>query len=655
MSSKEHGKTPRTQTPLAKLTWDDLREWAGSKIVNRGKCYTGNVYDLAKTENSGFAAWVSGSEDYATSVKFDENGELDWSCSCPYDDGPCKHAVAVILAGLELEKSGGPIPLLDKESDLALVINGDGYEEDEFDDDEDEPEPEHPETAKPVALGKQTALMKILGQKSKDELLEMLMDVAGRHPEVKRRILENDQLNCGKTDKLIVSLKKEIRAVTSENAWYDHWWGEGNQPDYSHIQEQLAALLKKGHADAVVELGLALWKGGSEQVGESNDDGHTADEVASCLEVVFRAVTQSSMSRPKQLLWMINILLGDEYSLGDSCERFLNGGIYTKSDWSELAAELDRRLKTMPPPGSGYSGKYRRERIMLRLIQALERSGQKNEVLPLLEREVHATQCYTRLVDWLLEADQSEKARTWCIKGFRETIKDAPGIATNLQKRLRELADREQRFDLVAAYRAEDFFASPSARHYIELKKATEKIKCWSEVRTAALGFLECGRRPDCQSAMEEKTSWSLPRPEVYEGQGNKRFRRQYPDLDVLIDIAILEKRFADAIKLYQAQQSKGGWGIGRGLEVAEAVAKTHPDTSLGIWKKAAEGEIRQVKPKAYEVAAGYLRKLRKVYTETNRLPEWQSLLAALRAEHKAKRRLLEVLDDLESKRIIGK
>lgn len=273
----------------------------------------------------------------------------------------------------------------------------------------------------------------------------------------------------------------------------------------------------------------------------------------------------------------------------------------------------------------------------------------------MLEREVHATQCYTRLVDWLLEADQSEKARAWCIEGFRKTAKDAPGIAAALQKRLRELACREHRFDLAAAYRAEDFFASPSAKHYTELKNATEEIKCWPVVRTAALHFLESGHRPDLKSAKEEKAPWPLPRPEVAEGPDSKRFRPQYPDLDTLIDIAILEERFADAVKLYQAQQGKGRWGIGRGREVAEAVAKTHPDIALGIWKKAAEGEIGQVKPKAYEVAATYLRKMRKVYTDTNRLPEWQSLLGALRAEHKPKRRLLEVLDALENKRIIGK
>ena len=41
-----------------------------------------------------------------------------------------------------------------------------------------------------------------------------------------------------------------------------------------------------------------------------------------------------------------------------------------------------------------------------------------------------------------------------------------------------------------------------------------------------------------------------------------------------------------------------------------------------------------------------------KVYQETGRLSDWLNLLGELRQEHKAKRRLLEVLDGLSGKKI---
>jgi len=62
---------------------------------------------------------------------------------------------------------------------------------------------------------------------------------------------------------------------------------------------------------------------------------------------------------------------------------------------------------------------------------------------------------------------------------------------------------------------------------------------------------------------------------------------------------------------------------------------------------------IGQVKPEAYEEAAGYLRCFCKVNKENNRTSDWQNLLSALRREHAAKRSLMEVLDGLSGKKII--
>ncbi len=48
--------------PFTNLSWDDLKEWAGSKIVERGKSYQQQklVSELAVLENGGLLAWVDG-------------------------------------------------------------------------------------------------------------------------------------------------------------------------------------------------------------------------------------------------------------------------------------------------------------------------------------------------------------------------------------------------------------------------------------------------------------------------------------------------------------------------------------------------------------------------------------------------------------------
>ncbi|MFH1006853.1 MAG: SWIM zinc finger family protein, partial [Candidatus Latescibacterota bacterium] len=83
------------------LTWDDMSEWAGSKIVSRGKNYqrSGFVHNLAETATGGLIAWVHGTRRYATLVEMKKE-RLVSSCSCPYG-ASCKHAVAVILEYLE--------------------------------------------------------------------------------------------------------------------------------------------------------------------------------------------------------------------------------------------------------------------------------------------------------------------------------------------------------------------------------------------------------------------------------------------------------------------------------------------------------------------------------------------------------------------------
>lgn len=109
------------RTMLKGLTHEDLREWPGSRIYNRGKEYVDCVSQLSRTEDGTLVAWVSGSDEYATSVRRDGKDDFDFDCTCPYDDaGPCKHVVAVLLAAAEKLKRHQEIPLLDPVDDLYL-------------------------------------------------------------------------------------------------------------------------------------------------------------------------------------------------------------------------------------------------------------------------------------------------------------------------------------------------------------------------------------------------------------------------------------------------------------------------------------------------------------------------------------------------------
>ena len=77
-----------------------IRQLAGPKSFERGELYArqGRVKKLTGVDAS-IRATVHGTGKYRVDLAIREDGDLDWSCSCPVgaDGGFCKHCVAVAL------------------------------------------------------------------------------------------------------------------------------------------------------------------------------------------------------------------------------------------------------------------------------------------------------------------------------------------------------------------------------------------------------------------------------------------------------------------------------------------------------------------------------------------------------------------------------
>ncbi|MDD2463336.1 MAG: SWIM zinc finger family protein [Desulfobulbus sp.] len=627
---------------LERLTFADLELWADERVVDRGRSYLKRVSDLHRTQKGELVAWVAGTDDYATMVRLDPENMHSWYCTCPYEGGPCKHAVAVILAAAAQFKAGRELSELDEDDDLYLMLFADPGNEEEL-------ELEHPSVklTQQVAKAGDGKIQKLLEGKSREALIDILQHLARIYPRVEQYLREGEQLACGQVESIVRALRKEIHFLTDEPAWRDHWNQEEEVPDYSHVRRQFQALFDAGHYDQLLDLGDDLWRRGSEQVATSNDDGETAENITECLEIVLKAVNQSSLSRAHQLSWIIDRMLADEFVLLQQGQVIIEDKMYTPADWLEVAATFETRLSALDTPKSAnYSDTYQRNAVVSYLIDAYKRGGLSERIVPLLEREVETCCNYEKLVTHLLASGDRDGARQWCIRGFNKMIKDAPGQATHLQKQLLIMAEDEKCHDLVAAYRGQEFLRNPSVDSYKELRKSAEKIKKWPEVREKVLLFLETGRRPDLLGKKSEMVEWPLPVPEV-SFPPEKNSSISFPRHSPLIAIAILEKRMDDVVRLYEGAKKNKFEGVALGEQVAEAVVKTHPNVSLSIWRGKVDRLIALVKPKAYREAAGYLRQMRKVYEVSDSVSEWQALLRELRQAHKAKRRLLEVLDAL--------
>jgi uncharacterized Zn finger protein len=449
-------------------------------------------------------------------------------------------------------------------------------------------------------------------------------------------------------------LRSEIETLSSEPGWSRHWSEENSIPDYSHVRDQLAALLEMGHTAEVLEVGRELWEDGVKQVEQSDDEGETADQISRCMDVVWRALCASSLSAPEKILCAMEFEDEDDYSiLGEGWGNFseLNA---TPEAWSQVADLLAKRLEK--------EGKdsYARRAAVFRLIDALERAGRQTEVLPLLAREAPHIDGYDVLVDRLITAERPVEARRWAMQGFRKTIAEKPVIAWQLETRLRKLAEQEEDWPAVAAWRAVEFFNQPGLGSWLELETAAQRVGAWEAVRDAALAYLEKGEIPEPPSpeparpAAKRRTKakaaeWPLP-PIDLPWQPQAENQRHWPMSEQLLDIAIHEGRHDDAIAWLERLRKQGSfWGFDRyELKVAEAVAESHPDLALGIWKRHAEAAINQVNYGGYVTAAGYLRQMRPAYERTGRPGEWFAYIEDLRKRHKPKRNLMKILAELE-------
>jgi uncharacterized Zn finger protein len=686
MAGKKRGQSasaPATQG-WADLTWYDVEAWAGTRSLQRGR-----------TEDGALLAWVQGTERYATTVELTPGrrkaDRLTAECSCPVGYA-CKHAVAVVVEYLNALKEGRDVPLAEDDDPRWDVLedawpddNDEEGDDEEYSEDDDDEEYGDEEEAPPLrkrrsrkaAQGGPSDLRAYLEGLPAEELVRYVLQLADRDPAVARELAQRNVLASGEVGELVRQARKEIRLLTREPAWVNSWSGEGNVPDYSGLRDLFRHLLDKGEADALLDLGTTLMNDGVAQVEQSHDEGETMGEIVQCLDVVFEALPRSSRPDAQKLLYAIDLRLKDDYDLTQGASAVLERD-WPRAAWSEVADALAERLKALPAPkGDAFTDRYHRDRLSHRLIQSLEAAGRNDEVLPLMEAEARATGSYERLVDRLLAAKRWDDAERWALEGIARTDSKLVGIANSLRDRIRTIWERRRDWPAVAGLRAEEFFAAPRVDTLDALQKAADKAGCGPEVRAAALHFLETGIRPRPASAVPPAPTgrssrrrpaapqdagppWPLPetpaalRPKAWPGQVEGR-----PHFDVLLNLALRDKQPAEVLRWYDRilEGRRGpGWGYGvdhRAGQVADAVAATHPDRALELYRRIAEGYVAQTSPSAYESAAPYLRKARALLHRLGRNDEWIEYETKLREDNRRKRKFLETLDRLQGRKIV--
>ncbi|NWF81280.1 MAG: hypothetical protein HXY37_14755 [Chloroflexi bacterium] len=394
---------------------------------------------------------------------------------------------------------------------------------------------------------------------------------------------------------------------------------------------------------------LALLQPGISQVEQSHDDGETAIAVASCLAVVFRALPASSLEPDEQITWAIDALLRDPYDLCYGARDVLEQP-YPPTAWSTVADDLLSRLDSLPAGAGDFSREYRRRQLTDFAILALEEAGRDAEIIPLCEREAEGGSGYQRAVERLLAAGRKAEAEQWVRTGIAATARQYPGIASALREVLCTLRGEAGDWTMVAALRAEAFFDSPSLP---ALRAGGGRGASGSGSGGARDRLALPGNRPAAAAGSAQRRWGEHPGPALPETglpRAERRYPLQFPQLGLLIELAISAGRPAEVLRWYDRRGTVWHTQINDDT-VADALAQAYPERAAAIWQGLAEARIAQTSPVAYEEAALFLRKLRRVWAQRGKVVAWRGYAEQLRAANKRKRRLVETLDVLLQER----
>lgn len=643
----EESKTART---FKELKWSDLQDWAGGKATAKGIKYQEEerVKEIKCTSSGSLVARVEGTIEYFTEV-FLKNGKLSSVCTCPVGHD-CKHGVAAVLEYLDRVEQGEDLPVVSEEDTLikrsrrgfAGTAISEAYE----------------------AEDSSRVLREYLEKLEKRELIEILTTFAKKDNMLGRYLRDRQNLATKNPEGVIGSIYSELDELWRElkSSDSDFWSYEGEEvPDFSEVQVRLESLLDSGHPDEILDIGKEFMDRYKE-IEEYDDEGDVGTQISGCMDVVFRALSQSSLSAHEKMLYALELELKDDYSILN--EPSIWRETHAQEEWKLFAEALKVRLQEIKKETETdilYESSWERDYVVDRLIDALRKAGLSEEIIPISELEAERTGNYSRLVRELLDFGQKKRAEEWIYRGIKNLREYKPGTAYELLQTLIEIKENEENWPFVAALETDEFFRFPQLSSYIRMQKAARKIGKWKEIREAALQYLRCGKLPANQPKTTEEFSILpdiLPKTGLLDAESLEKIKP--PVLDLLIQIAIREDDADEVIHWYgELKSGKGEAEKNRRFtleeEIANAVKDKYPEVAIGIWKNIAEDLISKTKVSSYEEASMYLRRIKETLESIGNTEEWEAYLRQIREANRLKKKLLEILDRLEKTRIIGK
>ncbi len=162
-------------------------------------------------------------------------------------------------------------------------------------------------------------LRKALAKRTKDELLDVLVELAEEDRVILRRLAAQMELEAPPQE-LAATTRQAIADATdfderdiNRNFSYDY-------EAYGEVKRNLSRLIDLGELHLAMELSLELMKQGSYQV-EMSDEGLMTQEIEECLQVVLKALKKCDLPPDEVVAWCAGMIQSDR--VGCICDRDL--------------------------------------------------------------------------------------------------------------------------------------------------------------------------------------------------------------------------------------------------------------------------------------------------------------------------------------------
>lgn len=336
------------------MTIYDFEDYIDEIILDRGYDYYvgGNIIDIYNPGKNEYIFKIQGNDDYEVIVKLDDNGEILYSeCNCPYDYGPvCKHQVAAFYKLLEIFSSQNEASNVQKRAK------------------------------------EQQGIKEVLDSLSKEELIDIIMDLIGDDETLKKRLV----LRYSKVDSKqeLIRCRKLINSIVRKYKGRDGFIYYDETYDFA---SEMGDLLWKARdtEDIFLALDIAflVLEEAIQAFEYADDSGGSIDLlVLDAIEIIGDIVTRSESLDTNLKKEIFNRLLAlSESKIFDGWESYRIDVLWLCADFVDIEELRDKLVSKIEYLVNNWStenrhGKYITEKLLQILYVIKERYGSREEI-----------------------------------------------------------------------------------------------------------------------------------------------------------------------------------------------------------------------------------------------------------------------------------